>query len=149
MKIWVDADACPTRIKDILCRAAGRVKIQTIFIANKRIILPVSAFISFIQVDLGSDIADDYITHHCNDGDLVITADIPLAVRITDKNAIGIDFRGTLYDKTNIGGISDMRNFMHKLRENGIDTGGPKIFNAKDVQKFANQLDKILRHLTY
>jgi uncharacterized protein len=144
MKIWVDADACPKNIKEILYRVAERLKLETLFVANAGLRLPISPFIHFIQVPHGADIADDYIVTHCLAGDLVITADIPLAVRIVDKHATGLDPRGTLYDSSNIGSISSMRDFMHTLRSDGVITGGPKDFSKKDTQKFASSLDMFL-----
>ena len=144
MKIWVDADACPKTIKEILCRAAERVQVETVFVANGWLRMPISPFIRFVQVAQGSDIADDYIVEHCLAGELVVTADIPLAVRIVAKGAIGLDPRGTSYDTSNIGQISSIRDFMHTLRGDGVITGGPKDFSKKDIQKFANALDKFL-----
>lgn len=144
MKIWVDADACPKVIKDMLFRAAGRTRTVSVFVANQWLRLPESDFIQFIQVEQGPDIADDKIAEDCAAGDLVITADIPLAVRIVAKGAMGLDPRGTIYDKSNIGQISDMRDFMTNLRNDGVQTGGPKNFSARDGEKFANELDKIL-----
>ncbi len=144
MKIWVDADACPKVIKEMLFRAAGREKIETIFVANQWLRLPESAFIRFVQVEQGPDIADDKIADDCAAGDLIITADIPLAVRIVAKGALGLDPRGKIYDESNIGQISDMRDFMDTLRNDGIQTGGPKNFSARDGEKFANQLNKLI-----
>jgi len=145
MKIWVDADACPKVIKEMLFRAAGRTKTHVIFVANQWLRLPESDYITFIAVAQGPDIADDRIAEECGDGDLVITADIPLAARIVAKGATGLDPRGTTYDKNNIGQISDMRDFMHELRNDGMVTGGPKNFSARDGQKFANALDQLIR----
>lgn len=144
MKIWVDADACPKAIKEILIRAADRLQIKTIFVANQWFRLPHSAFIHFILVDQGADIADDKITNECTPQDLVITADIPLAVRIVEKGALALDPRGTVYDKSNIGAISDMRDFMDTLRNDGVETGGPNKFSRKDGEKFANALNAVL-----
>lgn len=144
MKIWVDADACPKVIKEMLFRAAGRTEIKIIFVANQWLRLPQSPFIHFIQVEQGPDIADNKIAEDCMTGDLVITADIPLAVRIVKKGALGLDPRGTLYNKDNIGQISDMRDFMDTLRNDGIQTGGPKNFSARDGENFANALNKLL-----
>ncbi len=144
MKIWVDADASPKVIKEMLFRAAGRTKIDIIFVANQWLHLPKSPFIHFIQVESGPDIADDKIAEDCTAEDIVITADIPLAVRIVDKGALGLDPRGTLYNKDNIGQISDMRDFMDTLRNDGVQTGGPKNFSARDGEKFANALNKLL-----
>ena len=144
MKIWVDADACPKAVKEILFRVSGRVEIDVIFVANQWLRLPESPFIQFIQVEQGPDIADDKIAEDCTIGDLVITADIPLAVRIVKKGALGLDPRGKIYNKDNIGQISDLRDFMDKLRNDGVSTGGPKNFSARDGEKFANALDKII-----
>ena len=144
MKIWVDADACPKAIKDILFKAAIKRKVVINFVANNWLHLPKSDYITFILVEQGADIADNKIVEDCSLGDLVITADIPLAVRIVDKGALGLDPRGKIYDKNNIGGISDMRDFMSSLRNDGVITGGPNSFSNKDSGKFANELDKLI-----
>ncbi len=144
MKIWVDADACPKVIKEILFRASVRAQIELILVANQRINHPHSDFISMLQVGQGADIADDKIADECGDGDLVITADSPLAARVVEKGALALDPRGKVYDKSNIGQILGMRDFMDELRNNGVETGGPKSFNQKDIQKFANALDKYI-----
>jgi uncharacterized protein YaiI (UPF0178 family) len=144
MKIWVDADACPKVIKDILCRAADRVEVSVIFVANQRFRVPESSYISLIQVGQGPDVADDEIVDQCEAGDLIITADIPLAARIVEKGALALDPRGKIYDKNNIGQILDMRNFMDTLRGSGVETGGPSSFGQKERYKFANELDKFL-----
>ena len=144
MNIWVDADACPKQIKEIICRAAIKRKIKTIFVANQWFRLEQSEFLQFIQVSDGADIADDYIADHCAADDIVITADIPLAVRIVAKDALGIDPRGMLFEKNNIKQVSSMRDFMQELRSSGVETGGPKSFSNKDSQKFAQSFDKIL-----
>jgi uncharacterized protein YaiI (UPF0178 family) len=144
MKIWVDADACPKVIKDILCRAADRVEVSVIFVANQRFRVPESSYISLIQVGQGPDVADDEIVDQCEAGDLIITADIPLAARIVEKGALALDPRGKIYDKNNIGQILDMRNFMDTLRGSGVETGGPNSFGQKERYKFANELDKFL-----
>jgi uncharacterized protein len=144
MKIWVDADACPRAIKDILFRVADRTKISVIFVANQRLRLPNSTCIQLIQVGQGADIADDEIANKCEAGDLIITADIPLAARIVEKGAWALDPRGTMYDKNNIGQILDMRNFMDTLRGSGVETGGPSSFGQRERFKFANELDKFI-----
>ena len=105
MKIWVDADACPKAVKDMLFRAANRAKIELILVANQWLRLPESPFIRFIQVEQGPDIADDKIAELCAEGDLVVTADIPLAVRVVEKGALGLDPRGKVYDAGKIGQI--------------------------------------------
>lgn len=144
MKIWVDGDACPKGVKEILYRASARTKIAVIFVANAYLHLPQSQYIEMVQVGQGADVADDEIAERCGDGDLVITADIPLAARVVEKGALALDPRGTLYDRNNIGQILGMRDFMDELRGSGVETGGPKSFGAKERQKFANELDKIL-----
>jgi uncharacterized protein YaiI (UPF0178 family) len=144
MKIWVDGDACPKGVKEILFRAAERTKTPVIFVANQYLRLPHLTMIEMIQVPDGSDVADDEIVERCAAGDLVITADIPLAARVVEKGALALDPRGTLYDTNNIGQILGMRDFMDELRGAGVDTGGPKGFRAKESQKFANELDRIL-----
>jgi uncharacterized protein YaiI (UPF0178 family) len=144
IKIWVDADACPKPVKDILFRLAERKKIMVTFVANQRLRLVKSPFIHLIQVGYGADIADDEIVNKCGDGDLIITADIPLAARIVAKGAQALDPRGKIYDKNNIGQLLDMRNFMDELRGSGIETGGPPSFGQKERFKFANELDKFI-----
>lgn len=144
MRIWVDADACPKVIKEILFRLADRRQLRVLFVANAWLHLPNSAYIEMIQVENGPDIADNKIAEDCEAEDLVITADIPLAVRVVKKGARALDPRGTLYDSSNIGPISDMRDFMSDLRGSGIETGGPKNFTARDSQNFANALDTCL-----
>lgn len=144
MKIWVDADACPVAIKEILFRVADRTKVPVVLVANQWLRIPVSDSISTIVVDQGADVADDRIHDDCTAGDLIITADIPLAARVVGKGALALDPRGRLYDSNNIGQILGMRDFMDELRNSGVETGGPKSFNSKDNQKFANELDRIL-----
>ena len=144
MNIWVDADACPRPIKDILCRAAERTEIMVTFVANQRFRVPESSYIRLVQVGQGADVADDEIANQCEAGDLIITADIPLAARIVEKGALALDPRGKVYDKNNIGQILDMRNFMDTLRGSGVETGGPNSFGQKERYKFANELDKFI-----
>ena len=146
MKIWVDADACPRAIKDILCRAADRTEITVTFVANQRFRVPESSNISLVQVGQGADVADDEIVNQCEAGDLIITADIPLAARIVEKGALALDPRGKIYDKNNIGQLLDMRNFMDTLRGSGVETGGPNSFGQKERYKFANELDKFIAY---
>ena len=144
MKIWVDADACPKVIKDILFRVAERTKISVILVANQRLHLPHSEYIEMMQVGAGPDVADDEIALQCAAEDLVITADIPLAARVVKKGAIALDPRGSIYDSNNIGEILNMRDFMDSLRGSGVETGGPKSFGQKERQNFANALDKFI-----
>ena len=147
MKIWVDADACPKPVKDILFRLADRKKIVVTFVANQRLRLVESRFVQLIQVGSGINIADDEIVNKCEDGDLIITADIPLAARVVAKGAQALDPRGKIYDKNNIGQLLDMRNFMDELRGRGIETGGPHSFGQKDRFKFANELDRFVAQM--
>ena len=146
MKIWVDADACPVVIKDILCRAAERTEILTTFIANQFIRLPPSRYIKFIQVGRGFDVADNEIVLRVNAGDLVITGDIPLAAEVIEKGSYALNHRGELYTANNIRECLNMRDFMDTLRSSGIQTGGPSALNQSDRQAFANELDKFLAH---
>ena len=144
MKIWVDADACPKAVKEILYRVAERTEISVTLVANSLLHLPHSSFIHLIQVGSGADIADDEIADKCEVGDLVITADIPLAARVVEKGAQALDPRGTIYDKNNIGQVLSMRNFMDELRGSGVETGGPRGFGQKEKFNFANALDKLI-----
>ena len=144
MKIWVDADACPKAVKEILYRVAERTEIFVTLVANSPLHLPFSSFINLIQVGSGADIADDEIADKCEAGDLIITADIPLAARVVEKGAQALDPRGTVYDKNNIGQVLSMRNFMDELRGSGVETGGPSGFGQKEKFKFANALDKLI-----
>lgn len=144
MKIYVDADAIPLVIREILFRAAERVKVPVILVANVALKFPQSPLISMIVVPAGPDEADDKIALMASPGDLVITADIPLASRVIEKGAMVIDSRGAVFSRENIGERLAMRNFMDDLRSSGIDTGGPSAFTPKERQAFANQLDRIL-----
>ena len=144
MKIWVDADACPKAVKEILYRVAERTEIFVTLVANSPLHRPPSSFIDLIQVGSGADIADDEIADKCEAGDLVITADIPLAARVVGKGAQALDPRGTVYDKNNIGQVLSMRDFMDELRGSGVETGGPSGFGQKEKFKFANALDKFI-----
>lgn len=144
MQIFVDADACPKAIKDILIRAALRSSIPVIFIANKVLNLPISPYIKAIRVGAGFDVADNKIIALAEKGDLVITADIPLADAVVSKECTALNPRGWLYNEDNIKQQLSMRNFMESLRSAGMNTGGPKTLHAKDIQAFANQLDKII-----
>jgi len=144
MKIWVDADACPKPVKDILFRLADRTEITVTLVANQQMRLPDSPFIQLIQVGHGADIADDEIVNKCEAGDLIITADIPLAARVVERGALALDPRGKVYDKNNIRHILSMRNFMDELRGSGVETGGPAGFGQKERFKFANELDRLI-----
>ncbi|MFK5969000.1 MAG: YaiI/YqxD family protein [Candidatus Marithrix sp.] len=144
MKIWVDADACPVVIKDILFRAAARTEIQLTLVANQPMHTPPSRYIKAIQVPPGFDIADNEIIKRLNIGDLVITSDIPLAAEVIEKGSHALNPRGELYSTENIKSRLNMRDFMDTLRSSGINTGGPPALNYKDRQIFANNLDKFL-----
>lgn len=143
-KIWVDADACPLEIKQLLFRAAQRTRIQVTLVANQPMRVPLSEFISSIQVPAGMNIADRHIVELVTPGDLVITADIPLAADVVAKGGQALNPRGDFYTADNIGGRLAVRNLMDELRGGGLITGGPSNFNPKDRQAFANQLDRWL-----
>ena len=144
MQIWVDADACPNVIKEILFRAAERVAVQVTLVANQAIQVPRSRHIRSIQVASGFDVADNYIVQQAQAGDLVITADIPLASEAIDKGCLALNPRGELYTTENIRQRLNMRDFMDTMRSSGVDTGGPPAFSKADRMAFANQLDRLL-----
>ena len=147
MAIWVDADACPNVVKEILFRAAQRTKIMLTLVANQPISTPPSPYIKSIQVASGFDVADNYIAQEVAVGDLVITADIPLAADVVAKDAIALNPRGEKYTKENIKQRLTMRNFMEEMRGAGQATGGPPPLNQQDRQVFANALDRyIVQH---
>jgi len=142
--IWVDADACPVVIKEILFKAARRTKTKLTLVANQFMRTPKSSYINAIQVSAGFDVADNEIVKRLTAGDLVITADIPLASDAIEKGATALNPRGELYSTSNIKARLNMRNFMDELRASGVDTGGPSSLNQNDRQAFANQLDRWL-----
>lgn len=142
MTIWVDADACPGAIKEILYRAAQRASIQLKLVANRALQVPRSPWINMIQVPRGFDVADNHIVEMARAGDLVITADIPLAAAVVGKGACALNPRGELYTKDNVQGLLDMRNFMDTLRSSGVETGGPPALSNSDSRNFAAQLDR-------
>ncbi len=144
MKIWVDADACPRVIKDILYRAAQRTEVMTTLVANQALQTPPSPWIKSVQVASGFDVADNYIVQALEPGDLVITADIPLASEAIDKDAQCINPRGQHYTKANIKQRLAMRDLMEELRSTGDVHGGPPPLNQQDRQAFANVLDRLL-----
>jgi uncharacterized protein YaiI (UPF0178 family) len=144
MKIWVDADACPVVIKDILFRAAERTKVQLILVANQPVSIPPSRFIKFIQVAQGFDVADNEIVKRLSIKDLVITADIPLAAEVIEKGGHALNPRGELYTADNIKTRLNMRDFMETLRASGVETGGPSALSQSDRKSFANHLDILL-----
>ncbi len=144
MKIWVDADACPVVIKEILFKAAQRTGILLTLVANHSIRIPPSRNIKFIQVASGFDVADNEIVKRLESGDLVITGDIPLAAEVIEKEGKALNPRGELYTAENIKALLNMRDFMDTLRSSGIDTGGPAALSQSERQSFANHLDKLL-----
>ncbi|MBK9350432.1 MAG: YaiI/YqxD family protein [Sulfuritalea sp.] len=144
MHIWVDADACPGVIKDILYRAAKRHSLPVILVANQWLRVPPSPWIRSVQVPKGFDVADNHIVEQAAAGDLVVTADIPLAALVIEKRAFALNPRGEFYTAENIRQVLDMRNFMDTLRSSGVDTGGPPTFSHADRQSFANQLDRFI-----
>lgn len=147
MQIWVDADACPVVIKEILFRAAERTKIMTTLVANKLLRVPPSPYIRVMQVPGGFDVADNKIVQELQAGDLVITADIPLAAQVIEKGGHALNPRGEFYSVANIKERLAMRNFMEELRGSGVDISGPASFSQSDRQAFAAELDRFLARL--
>lgn len=145
MAIWVDADACPTVIKEILYRAAERTQTHITFVANQSLRLPASPWLHSLRVAAGFDVADNEIVCRLTRGDLVITADIPLAAEVLEKGADALNPRGERYSPATIRERLTMRDFMETLRASGIPSGGPPALNQKDRQLFANELDKWFR----
>lgn len=145
MHIWVDADACPLVIKEILFRAAERTRVPLTLVANQPLRTPRSPYIEAIQVQPGFDVADSRIVQEVVAGDLVVTADIPLAAAVIDKGGHALNPRGELYTRDTIGERLSLRNFMDELRGSGVTTGGPAPLGPRDRQAFANELDRFLR----
>lgn len=150
MKIWVDADACPVVVKEILFRAAERTGVQLTLVANQPVSTPASKNINTVQVPQGFDVADDEIVKRLNPGDLVITSDIPLAAEVIEKGGHALSPRGELHSTENIGAKLNMRDFMDTMRSSGVEmSGGPAAFSQRDKQEFANNLDRFLtKHAT-
>jgi len=144
MQIWVDADACPVVIKEILFRAAVRTQTAVTLVANAPLRTPPSPYIKSMQVPSGFDVADNRIVELVETADLVITADIPLAAAVIEKGGYALNPRGMLYTVENIRETLSMRNFMADLRSSGVETGGPSTYTQSDRQAFANQLDRLL-----
>ncbi|KII76299.1 YaiI/YqxD family protein [Vibrio renipiscarius] len=144
MKIWVDADACPVVIKEVLFRAAQRTGVEVTFVANQFIRTPAAANITSLQVEAGFDVADNEIVKRTEAGDLIITGDIPLADEVITKGGHALSSRGELFTKENIKARLNIRDFMETMRSSGIQSGGPAPMNQADRQQFANQLDKWL-----
>ena len=148
MKLWVDADAAPRDVKEIVFRTALRLEIDAVLVANQRLQVPANnRFATTVRVDGGPDKADDYIVEQAVPGDIAVTADIPLASRLVEKGVLTIDPRGTEYTEGDIGERLSIRDFMEQVRLTGVETGGPKAYGPKDKQTFANALDRILTRL--
>lgn len=144
MEIWVDADACPVVIKDILFRAADRTSTKTTLVANHFMKIPPSKNLHFVRVSSGFDVADNEIVQRAKPNDLVVTADIPLAAEVIENGCVALNPRGELYTKSNIRARLNMRDFMDTLRSSGVDTGGMPAISQSDRQSFANNLDSLL-----
>ena len=145
MKIWVDADACPVVVKEILYRAAERTGVELTLVANQPLSTPSASNIRSLQVPRGFDVADDEIVRRCDPGDLVITSDIPLAAEVIEKGAHALSPRGEMHTKENIGARLNMRDFLDTMRSSGVEmSGGPAAFSQRDKQDFANELDRFL-----
>jgi len=148
MTIWIDADAVPREVKEIVLRAAKRLGIATVLVANQRIQLPLNnPLVSAVRVEGGPDVADRYIVEYANRGDVAITADIPLASALVDKGVEVLDHRGEAYTEENVRERLSVRNFMEALRDTGVETGGPKPYGERDKRAFANALDRTLTRL--
>jgi uncharacterized protein YaiI (UPF0178 family) len=148
MQIWVDADACPAVIRDILFRAADRARMRVTLVANQPVKRAVSPYIHFVQVPAGFNVADARIVEMMEPRDLVITADVPLAAAVIEKGGVALDPRGTLYTAENVRERLSLRNFMDELRGSGVNTGGPASLGNRERQLFANQLDRWLAKAT-
>jgi uncharacterized protein YaiI (UPF0178 family) len=145
VRLWIDADAAPRDVKEIVFRAATRLKMDTVLVANQRVTVPPgNPTVTTVWVAGGPDVADAHIAEHAEPGDIAVTADIPLAAKLVEKHVIVIDPRGQQYSMENVGERLSMRDFMDGLRGAGVDTGGPKAYNAKDKQAFASALDRVL-----
>jgi uncharacterized protein YaiI (UPF0178 family) len=147
VKIWIDADACPRVIKEILFRAAERLKVPVCLVANNDLTKCHTSYVTSVKVAQGFDVADDYIAEHALATDLVITADIPLAARVVEKGGVALDPRGELYTEENVGERLSMRNLMQELRSDGQLLGGPAQFSLTDRQRFASSLDRLLTRM--
>ncbi len=147
MKIWVDADACPAAIKNILFKAADRTRVELTLVANHPMKMPKRNYIKFLKVASGFDVADNEILKRLEPGDLIITGDIPLAAEVLEKKAMALNPRGHLYSTESIREQLNMRELKETLRDSGIDTGGPRAMSQKNTSKFANHLNKILSQI--
>lgn len=144
MQIWVDADACPVVVKDILFRAAKRWQRPLTLVANQMLYTPPSPLIKAVQVPRGFDVADDYIVQHVSAGDLVVTGDIPLAAQLVEKEAHVLSPRGERFTADNIGERLSIRDMLEEMRGAGVETGGPAAFSSSDQREFANALDRLM-----
>ena len=144
MRIWIDADACPRAVKELLFRASARLQLPLCLVANRPLSVPPSPLISVVQVRAGSDVADNYIVQHVEADDLVVTADIPLAALVVARGATALDPRGELYTADSIGERLAVRDLMEELRWAGVATGGPAAYTTVDRQRFAQALDRLL-----
>ncbi len=145
MKLWIDADAAPRDVKEIVYRAAARLALEVVLVANQRLILPPGMpLVTAVRVDGGPDVADRYIAEHAEPGDVAVTADIPLAALLVERRVLVIDPRGEQYTAENVGERLSVRDFMDGLRGAGVDTGGARAYGAKDKQAFAGTLDRVL-----
>ncbi|MEX2471074.1 MAG: YaiI/YqxD family protein [Gemmatimonadota bacterium] len=148
MTLWIDADAAPVDVKDIVARAALRLELPALLVANQRLQTPANnPFVSAIRVAGGPDVADDHIAEEASPGDLAVTADIPLAARLVEKGVITLDPRGEEYTRENIGERLSIRDFMDGLRSTGVETGGPSAWGQKEKQAFAAAFDRALTRL--
>lgn len=145
MPVWVDADACPKVIKEVLYRAAEREQIMVTLVANQSLSVPPSKFLRTLRVPAGFDVADNEIVRRVEPGDLVITGDIPLAAEVMEKGAVALNPRGERYSEATIRERLTMRDFMDTMRASGVQTGGPATLSQRDRQQFANELDKWLQ----
>lgn len=147
MRIWIDADACPAPVKEIVIRAATRLEVPVVFVANQPQRIPVSPFISTVHVGKGLDVADMHIAGNAAAGDLAVTQDIPLAAELVKKGVVTLDPRGELFTEENVDERLSVRDFMTELREGGVMTGGPRGFGPQDRQRFAATFDRELSRL--
>ena len=145
MKIWIDADAAPRDVKEIVFRAALRLEIPTVLVANQRLFVPLNnPHVSAVRVEGGPDVADAHIAEHAEPGELALTADIPLAAQLVEKGVVVLDFRGDAYTEENVRERLSIRDFMQSLRDTGVETGGPRAWGDKDKRAFASALDRTL-----
>lgn len=149
MKIWIDADAAPRDVKEVVYRASARLELETVLVANRRLPTPLNnPLVTAVQVKGGPDVADQYIADHASPGDLAITADIPLAAILVDKDVVVLDPRGERFDADNVRERLAMRDFMDSLRGSGVETGGAAPYGPRDKQAFAGALDRALRAMS-